>query len=180
MVREVDLVSYLPPFIAEYKETNITLTAENPEFTLVWKAVDQTLRNEFIATADEHGLSRFEKLLGIYPAGEDTLEGRRNRVQNRWLNALPYTLKRLLQKLRIICEDNDFTLKHNFAEGYTLTLDTNLEGFGKVQEVEETLTAMMPCNIKVIGRNAIDLKMNGRSYLTGVVACSEVITILSE
>ena len=32
MIREVDLVSYLPPFVGEYKETNLALTAENPEF----------------------------------------------------------------------------------------------------------------------------------------------------
>ena len=49
MIREVDLVSYLPPFLAEYQETNLTLTAENPEFALVWKAADQVLTNEFIA-----------------------------------------------------------------------------------------------------------------------------------
>ena len=36
MIREVNLVSYLPPFIADYKEINIALTAENPEFALVW------------------------------------------------------------------------------------------------------------------------------------------------
>jgi hypothetical protein len=68
MIREVDLVSYLPPFIAEYKETNLTLTAENPEFVLVWKAADRTLKNEFIETADEYGISRFEKILHILPS----------------------------------------------------------------------------------------------------------------
>ena len=45
MIREVDLVSYLPPFMAEYKETNITLTAENPEFILVWEAAEKVLKN---------------------------------------------------------------------------------------------------------------------------------------
>ena len=74
MIREVDLVSYLPPFIAEYKETNITLEAENPEFVLVWKAADRVLYNEFIATADEYGISRFEKILNILPSRDDTLQ----------------------------------------------------------------------------------------------------------
>ena len=41
MIREVDLVSYLPPFLAEYKEINIALTAENPEFALAWEAADR-------------------------------------------------------------------------------------------------------------------------------------------
>lgn len=33
MIREVDLVSYLPPFIAEYKEINTALAAENLNFS---------------------------------------------------------------------------------------------------------------------------------------------------
>ena len=77
MIRDVDLVSYLPSFIADYKEINLTLSAENPEFILAWKSADRALKNEFIATADEYGISRFEKILGIYPLKEDSLESRR-------------------------------------------------------------------------------------------------------
>ena len=54
MAREIDLVSYLPPFMAELKEMAVVLEAENPEFVLVWEAASQVLRNEFIATADEY------------------------------------------------------------------------------------------------------------------------------
>ena len=53
MIREVDLVSYLPPFIADYKETSAALTTENPEFVLIWKAAERALYNEFIGTASE-------------------------------------------------------------------------------------------------------------------------------
>ena len=62
MVREIDLVSYLPPFMAELKETAVALEAENPEFILVWEAASQVLCNEFIATADEYGIERFENI----------------------------------------------------------------------------------------------------------------------
>lgn len=34
MIREVDLVSYLPPFMQSYKEPVAALEAENPEFSL--------------------------------------------------------------------------------------------------------------------------------------------------
>ena len=44
MIREVDLVSYLPPFMAEFKEIMATLEAENPEFVLVWEAADRVLQ----------------------------------------------------------------------------------------------------------------------------------------
>ena len=59
MIREVDLVSYLPPYLQEYnQETVAALEAENPEFRLIWEASDRVLYNEFIATADEYGISR--------------------------------------------------------------------------------------------------------------------------
>ena len=45
VAREVDLLSYLPPFMAEFKEIAVTLDAENPEFVLVWKAADRVLQN---------------------------------------------------------------------------------------------------------------------------------------
>ena len=79
MIREVSLVSYLPPFMQDYKEPAAALEAENPEFTLVWKAADKVLYNHFISTADEYGIARREKLLGIYPSDDDTLDSRRAR-----------------------------------------------------------------------------------------------------
>ena len=87
--RKVDLVSYLPPFVAEYKEINATLTAENPEFEIAWDAANRVLYNEFIATADEYGISKFEKILNIFPSVEDTLESRRARVAARWFTSIP-------------------------------------------------------------------------------------------
>ena len=65
MTKTVDLVSYLPPFMADFKEISVTLEAENPEFVLVWNAADRVLQNEFIESADEYGISRFEKIWNI-------------------------------------------------------------------------------------------------------------------
>ena len=50
MVRQVDLVSYLPPYLQIYKEQVAALEAENPEFILIWDAVDHCLYNHFIST----------------------------------------------------------------------------------------------------------------------------------
>lgn len=110
MTKTVDLVSYLPPFMADFKEISVTLEAENPEFVLVWKAADRVLQNEFIESADEYGISRFEKILNILPSTEDTLESRRARVQARWFNTIPYTMKAFLAKLEALCGDSDFTV----------------------------------------------------------------------
>ena len=83
MVREPRLVSYLPPFLQEYREIHTALEAEDPEFRLVWEGTDYVLRNEFILTADEYGIFRFEKLLGIVPVKGEDLESRRMAVLGR-------------------------------------------------------------------------------------------------
>ena len=84
MIREVDLVSYLPPFMAKYREPAAALEAEDPEFLLAWSAADRILNNRFLSTADEYGISRFEKMLKIYPDKADDIETRRTRVLLRW------------------------------------------------------------------------------------------------
>lgn len=77
MLRRVDLPGYLPPYLQEYQELMQALTAENPEFKAVWKETQWILDNNFVVSADDYGLSRFEKILEIRPGKSETLEERR-------------------------------------------------------------------------------------------------------
>ena len=161
MIRDVDLVSYLPPFLQEYKETIAALEAENPEFILAWSAQDQILYNCFIETADSYGLSRYEKLLGIYPTADDNLESRRSRVRARWVLLMPYTWNALLEKLNALCGNNDYIVSGNFSVGYTLTLITYLESYGAIDELHALLQEILPCNIVVESTNQIRVTAYG-------------------
>ena len=169
MIRNVDLVSYLPQFMKEYKEPVAALEAENPEFVLIWSASDRVLKNKFIETADEYGISRYERMLNIHPSSEDTLESRRSRIRSKWFNKIPYTLKVLLQKLEVLC-DTDFTLTNNFTEGYTLTLLTDLELYGQVEELERIINTMTPCNIVFESNNVIPCNAEGDALFGGGLA----------
>ena len=176
MIREVDFVDYyLPPFMQNYKEPVAALEAEQPEFVIVWKAVDRILYNRFIATADEYGISRYENLLGIYPSDEDTLESRRSRVQSKWFNMIPYTMRVLLQKLTVLCSDTDFTVTKDFSEGYTLTIITDLELYGQVEELENIINSMIPANIVVDSQNNIPCNASG-VVLFGCARRAHVLT----
>ena len=180
MIRQVDLVSYLPPFMKAYKEPVAALDAENPEFYLMWSAVDRVLRNRFIETADEYGLSRYEKMLGIYPSAEDTLESRRSRVRSKWFNKIPYTMTTLLSKLEVLCGDTDFILTHNFNVGYTLTIQTALEKFGQVEELESILREMLPENIVVESTNNILWDAEGFLLFSGGVCAVSIYTLSND
>lgn len=179
MTKTVDLVSYLPPFMADFKEISVTLEAENPEFVLVWKAADRVLQNEFIESADEYGISRFEKILNILPSTEDTLESRRARVQARWFNTIPYTLKAFLAKLVALCGDSDFTVTKEY-EKYTIRILTNLELFGQVEELEHIIESMMPCNMIVISLNEIPCDAKGFAFIAGGVCSVETFFITND
>lgn len=179
MIREVDLVSYLPPYLADFKEIAVTLEAENPEFKIIWDAANQVLYNEFIATADEYGISRFEAILKILPSKEDTLESRRARVQARWFNAIPYTMKALISKLIALCGDNNFTITKQF-DFYRLELETHLELYGQVDELEYIINTMLPCNIVVVSDNKIICDVKGLAAFAGGICITEHFFITND
>ena len=164
MTREVDLVSYLPPFLAEFKEIAVTLEAENPEFVLVWNAAERVLQNEFIETADEYGISRFEKVIGLVPSNEDTIESRRARIMSKWLSTLPYTLKILIKNLTVLCGGNDFKVNADF-NNYNIRVTTHLRLYSQVQELKELLERMIPANIVIKSFNSIIIFADGEAVI---------------
>ena len=172
MVRAVDLVSYLPEYLSEFKEIGATLESENPEFVLVWEAADRVLKNEFIETADEYGIERFEKILNILPSKEDTLESRRSRVKARWFDMIPYTMKMLINKLTALCGDTDFIVTKDYQK-YQIEIMTSLELFGQVEELEKIVAEMMPCNMIVCLQNKIICRASGETGAIGSVCCME-------
>lgn len=176
MNREIDLLSYLPPFLQEFKENRETLNAENPEFVLVWNNADRVLRNEFIETADEYGISRFEGILKIIPSRADTLEIRRKRVMLQWFSKIPYTLRVFLERLSAICGDSDYSVVKEYLK-YKIGITTNLEEAGQAEELDRLIEEMMPCNMVVASVNTIPCNSEGSLYTAGTVCYVECIEI---
>lgn len=176
MIRNVDLVSYLPPFMQTYKEPVAALEAENPEFYLVWTATDKVLKNRFIATADEYGISRFEKILGIYPNSTDSLEVRRMRVQSRWFNKLPYTMRTLTEKIKqILGNVYDFALIADFKNSYELYLTVYTINDSENEELEYTLSVITPLNI--VTNIVYEGVYEGNIYFGGTMSETNIIEL---
>lgn len=174
MIRDVDLVSYLPSFMQAYKEPVAALETENPEFQTIWKAVDQVFYNRFISTANEYGISRFEKMLNIYPASGDTLEARRKRIQVRWLNTSPYTMDSLKDSLFKLYGKN-YSVSDNFNEGYVLMVTLYFLPECEDTEVNDILERMVPQNIilKIIYENPLE----GKIFAGGTLNTADITTI---
>ncbi len=172
MIREVDLVSYLPQFLQEYKELNEALKAEDPEFVLVWRAAERALHNEFIESADEYGIARLERIMKILPSIEDTIESRRAKIMSRWFDMVPYTLKMLIKKLTVLCGERDFTITKEY-DNYRIEIMTHLGMFGQIEELERIMDDMVPCNMVVVLENQIICRSTGTAHVAGNVCCVE-------
>lgn len=160
MIREVNLKSYLPPFLQLYRELDTTFNTEDKEFLLVWNAVNCTLYNEFIATADEYGITRFEKILGILPDKEATLESRRLSVQTAWISTLPYTIKMLINKMISLYGDNNFIIKTNFYDTYELNITLEMNMYSQYKDLVNLLELMVPVNITINVNVEIPISLN--------------------
>lgn len=154
MIRTPDLIGYLPPVLQKVREVQTITDSENPEFEIVFDTSEKVLNNLFIKTGDVDGIKRYEKILGIKPSSNDTLETRRFRVLSRWNDRIPYTWKALLEKLDTLCgEDNYTILLEN--EIYTLNLETHLGVYGTVDELDIMLDEIIPSNLVIIANNVL-------------------------
>ena len=100
---ERKLIDYLPYAVRDFKEYEGIMESEQPEFDQAWGNADDLLNNQFISTAGNVGLSRWEKILEITPKGTDSLEDRRFRILTRINEELPYTLPQLRNILETLC-----------------------------------------------------------------------------
>ena len=163
MSREIILIDYLPPFLQGYRELQAIMTAENPEFQAVSDEGQVVLDNTFIMHCDEKGISRFEKMLGIYPLPSDTLESRRSRVLTRWNNTVPYTLKAFFSKITALQENDNIQITF-FNDQYKIQIVTHLEKLGQQDDLAYLLKTIIPCNLIVESINILDAQTSG--YMT--------------
>ncbi len=146
MVRDVNLISYLPQFMQEYKELKKLFEIEEPELESIFEQMDIIRKNLFIESCDENGIKRFEKLLKITPSKTDSLEVRRDRVKALWIEEIPYTYEALAVQLdNIIGIDGYEMTLHNKI--YQLDVKIKLMLKHKYFEVIKFMERVVPCNI---------------------------------
>ncbi len=173
---DVNLIDYLPPFVAEYKEIQKIMGAEDPEFYLLQAAKNKLQRNQYIIDCDEAGISGYEKLLNITPSPEDTLDSRISRCLMRWNETIPYTYKSLVNRLDMLCGKGNYQLIPKFND-YEIEIVVALELYGQTEELRKILSYILPVNIAANVRNNIRCKAGLRQYVGGAANVAEIITV---
>lgn len=163
MIRNVELIRHLPPFLQKYREMRIVTNAENPEFQFVMDESERIKDNTFILSADEDGIARFEKILGIYAAKDESLDTRRSRVMSRWNDISPYTYNALVSKLHSLHGSDNFIINRKYDD-YEIEIITHLEVQGQMEELDRILDYIMPANLVVDSKNRIYCNAEGNAY----------------
>lgn len=146
MIREIDLMTYLPPRMQEYYELQKITATENLEFQQLWNVNEQMRRDLFIMTAGEIGIERWEKMLNLFPPPDDILEDRRAKILIRINEKLPYSIRVLQNTLRIICGDDNFKISLNEKE-YVLKIKLDVFSNGITNSIDEMLKRIIPANL---------------------------------
>ncbi len=180
MAKDINLLSYWMPILRKLKEFKEIAKTEEPELRYILEAIDRTLNNMFIETADEQGIKHFESMLGIYPEAEDNLEMRRFRVLAKWNDKVPYTFKELYNRLLSLCggDISSFDIQEHFTE-YWLEVQTHLGVSGTFDEVTRLLEEMLPANLELRLRNTIEAPPPISPMYLGVVVCTAMSYLLT-
>jgi len=149
------IADYLPPVFKGFHAFMGIVDGEQVAVEALWDAVQQALEEQFIETAEENGLSRWEKALGITSRASEDYAERRFRILAVMSSQLPYTIRELEKRLVFLCTQDGYEVELDH-ENFSLSVSVALEARSSLETVQKLLEKMVPANIVV----SADLKYN--------------------
>ena len=176
-MRDIDIKSYVPPFLFKYSELKQLYESENPEFKKLNIEADNLLDNQFIGSTNEKGIARYEALLGISGMQEYSLEERQIKVYTAWIDDIPYTFNTLKERRERLCGKGNFTLLVNNVE-HKVIITTHLEYQLQSEELERMLDIILPANMVLLITNSFDNTLQASfMYAGGGVVTTDYIEL---
>ena len=140
------LQDYLPPILLKTYEFPLLCDTEQPEIDRLHDGADAVLDAQFLSTAGEYAISRYEKIFCVVPQDTDTLDERRFKVLTRINTQLPFSVRRLRQQLETLCGEDGYKLEVSGGK-YTLSVKVALTAKRNQQAVKELLADIVPANM---------------------------------
>ena len=176
MIRDVNLIDYLPPFLQDYRELTLVTDTENVVFQELANESERIKNNQFILSADGEGLKKFESLLTIHAAKDESIATRRSRVMSRWNDITPYTFHALISKLISLHDGDNFIINKKYDQ-YEIEIITHLDIVGQVEELVRMLDYIMPANLVVDSKNRIYGYAEGSAFVVSGFAYSHMFNV---
>lgn len=146
----MSLLEYLPEFIQEIKEMKIIMSVEENFLTgfddNLNLSVKNVFKDQFINTATENGVKRYEDMLKIVSRESEGLDVRRFRLFVRFNEKLPYTVPKLKEQLAALCGEDGYSIMLDVVN-FNLVVKIALKSKGMIDEVRAMLERMVPLNM---------------------------------
>lgn len=157
ITRDVRVERYFPAVVAPAKEFKAIATAENPEYTLLYEAAWKWFANTFIFGTDVAGLSRWEDMLGIFPAAGATVDDRRLEIYLRCNSGLPYTERAFANMLTDFFGYGKVVPLVN-PDSYELALSIDDSMVDRIEAIRRYARLIVPANLSLVIAQTADLK----------------------
>lgn len=146
MARKADVLSYLPPVLSGVYEMQGLAQGENGELNRLWQGLEDLTNDQFVESATENGVSRWESMLKIAPKATDTLTERKLNILVKLSGQHSYTLTVLDQQLETICGTGNYTVTVDYG-AYTLSVRIALASASNYEAVKDLLERVIPVNM---------------------------------
>lgn len=141
------LIDYLSPIMQTPTEMQAIMQTEQIEFEKAWSKTSYLLDNQFISTANEIGVSRWEKILNITPKATDDIDERKFRILTRFNEQIPYTMRILEQQLELLCGVGEYSVELGL---YTIFVKVSLVAKSNFDDIKNLLNRVIPANMIIV------------------------------
>ncbi len=138
------LKKYLPEFVSEIKEFQELDKVCSLEIDELRKKLQQLQDNQFIETANNEGLRKYEQMLNI--GYVEDVATRKFNILNKYNSTIPFTLSWLNNMLNTTLGKGNFLLDIDY-KCYTLTISVVALKEHLIPMIYDDLRRKIPCNL---------------------------------
>jgi len=144
------LLALLPEAYHEIREfQELTATSEQ-EITQVKDAIEHLFNDQFVLTAREETVRRWERMLRIQAdPSTETLEFRRKRIVNRLSTKPPFTERYLQERIDFLFGVGRGKIEVD-VQNFILTLAASIQNAAIFREAERTIHRVKPANMEYV------------------------------
>lgn len=141
------LKQYMPPFLSEVREFNEIFNVEDIELENLRDQINNILQEVIVKTAEDYGLTKYEKIYGITNVAE-TVEARRMTILLKMNNRTAYTYKWLINTLNEAIGEENYKITTDF-KNYKMNIEIALNYTEAAEILKKDLVKQMPANIEL-------------------------------
>lgn len=147
--RKVDLKSYNDyETIGKSPDWIDWTDSESLEFDFVAKRILKIYADRFILQASEYGIGRYERILGIEPGKNESLEDRRKRVYLLWNRKIRWTHRTFLKWLDVYLGKDNYKLSLDYDK-YGIEIDVIVKEslYFDLDDLQRQVRDIIPANL---------------------------------